>query len=82
MESAQMSRASQTLPAHWNYCASWEETLRQPFMLGAIMNGDTLETASAYAGEFVKNCIEYTFAQNTDPMHGVMFEKLLGRLMR
>ena len=29
---------------------------------------------------FVKDCIAYTAAQHTDPMHGVQFEKLLPRL--
>ena len=39
-----------------------------------------LADACALAGEFVKDCIAYTAAQHTDPMHGVQFEKLLPRL--
>ncbi|MDY3617575.1 pyridoxamine kinase [Agathobaculum sp.] len=49
-------------------------------MLGALLNGQTLECAAARAGEFVRDCIAYTAAQGTDPMHGVQFEKLLWRL--
>ena len=32
-------------------------------------------------GEYVKDCIAYTAAQQTDPMHGVQFEKLLYKLI-
>ena len=49
-------------------------------MLGALLGGETLEQASAGAGAFVRDCIAYTAAQQTDPMHGVQFEKLLHRL--
>ena len=49
-------------------------------MLGALLNGKPLAEACAQAGEFVKDCIAYTAAQHTDPMHGVQFEKLLGHL--
>ena len=49
-------------------------------MLGALLNGATLADACERAGEFVKDCIAYTAAQHTDPMHGVQFEKLLPRL--
>lgn len=49
-------------------------------MLGALLNGKPLAAACAQAGEFVKDCIAYTAAQHTDPMHGVQFEKLLGHL--
>ena len=49
-------------------------------MLGALLNGEKLTDACRGAGEFVKDCIAYTAAQDTDPMHGVQFEKLLGRI--
>ena len=49
-------------------------------VLGALLNGRALADACALAGEFVKDCIAYTAAQHTDPMHGVQFEKLLPRL--
>ncbi len=49
-------------------------------MLGALLNGSDLNRASAFAGEFVKDCIAYTETQGTDPMHGVQFERLLGRI--
>ena len=49
-------------------------------VLGALLNGRGLADACALAGEFVKDCIAYTAAQHTDPMHGVQFEKLLPRL--
>ena len=45
-----------------------------------LLNGRALADACALAGEFVKDCIAYTAAQHTDPMHGVQFEKLLPRL--
>ncbi len=51
-------------------------------MLGSLLNGDTLEKSCTHAGEFVRDCLEYTSAQHTDPMHGVQFEKLLGKLTR
>lgn len=50
-------------------------------MLAALLNGDKLADACEFAGEFVKDCIAYTAAQQTDPMHGVQFEKLLPRLI-
>ena len=50
-------------------------------MLAALLNGDQLADACEFAGEFVKDCIAYTAAQQTDPMHGVQFEKLLPRLI-
>ena len=49
-------------------------------VLGALLNGRALADACALAGEFVKDCIAYTAAQHTDPMHGVQFEKMLPRL--
>ncbi len=49
-------------------------------MLGFLLNGGTIENASKLAGEFVKDCIEYTAFQHTNPMYGVQFEKLLGKL--
>ncbi len=49
-------------------------------MLAALLNGGKLADACTHAGAFVKDCIAYTAAQQTDPMHGVQFEKLLGRL--
>ena len=52
----------------------------QAVVLGALLNGRALADACALAGEFVKDCIAYTAAQHTDPMHGVQFEKLLPRL--
>ena len=50
-------------------------------MLAALLNSDKLADACEFAGEFVKDCIAYTAAQQTDPMHGVQFEKLLPRLI-
>ena len=50
-------------------------------MLAALLNGDKLADACEFAGEFVKDCIAYTAARQTDPMHGVQFEKLLPRLI-
>ncbi len=50
-------------------------------MLGALLNGVSLAAACEQAGEYVKDCIAYTMAQQTDPMHGVQFEKLLYRLI-
>ena len=50
-------------------------------MLGAMLNNMPLEDACELAGEYVKDCIAYTMAQQTDPMHGVQFEKVLPRLI-
>ena len=50
-------------------------------MLAALLNGDKLADACEFAGEFVKDCIAYTAAQQIDPMHGVQFEKLLYKLI-
>lgn len=50
-------------------------------MLGAMLNDMPLEDACELAGEYVKDCIAYTMAQQTDPMHGVQFEKVLPRLI-
>lgn len=49
-------------------------------MLAALLNGEPLTEACEQAGEYVKDCIAYTLEQQTDPMHGVQFEKLLYRL--
>ncbi len=50
-------------------------------MLSAMLNGERLTAACEQAGEYVKDCIAYTLEQETDPMHGVQFEKLLHRLI-
>lgn len=50
-------------------------------MLGALLNGRALEDACDLAGEYVKDCIAYTAAQQTDPVDGVQFEKLLGKII-
>ena len=50
-------------------------------MLSALLNGAKLADACDRAGEYVKDCIAYTAAQQTDPMHGVQFEKLLYKLI-
>lgn len=50
-------------------------------MLSAMLNDVKLEEACELAGEYVKDCIAYTMAQQTDPMHGVQFEKVLPRLI-
>ncbi len=49
-------------------------------MLGALLNNVTLEQACDFAGEYVKDCIAYTAAQQTEPMNGVQFEKLLSKI--
>ena len=43
-------------------------------MLGSLLNGEKLAAACDRAGEYVKDCIAYTAAQQTNPMHGVQFE--------
>ena len=50
-------------------------------MLSALLNDAKLPDACDRAGAFVKDCIAYTAAQQTDPMHGVQFEKLLHQLI-
>ena len=50
-------------------------------MLGSLLNGEKLAAACDRAGEYVKDCIAYTAAQQTNPMHGVQFEKLLYHLV-
>lgn len=50
-------------------------------MLGALLNGRALEDACDLAGEYVKDCIAYTAAQQTDPVDGVQFEKLLSKII-
>ncbi len=49
-------------------------------LLGSLLGGASLTDSAAKAGTFVCACIGYTAAQHTDPMHGVQFEPLLGRL--
>ena len=49
-------------------------------LLGSLLGGSSLTDSAAKAGAFVCACIGYTAAQHTDPMHGVQFEPLLGRL--
>lgn len=51
-------------------------------LLGALLGGSSLTDSAARAGAFVCACIAYTAARRTDPMHGVQFEPLLGRLCR
>ena len=43
-------------------------------MLSALLNDAKLPEACDRAGAFVKDCIAYSAAQQTDPMHGVQFE--------
>lgn len=49
-------------------------------LLGGLLAGGTLTGSAAQAGAFVRECIAFTAARRTDPMHGVQFEPLLGRL--
>lgn len=49
-------------------------------MLSALLDNAALEQACNFAGEYVKDCIAYTAAQQTEPMNGVQFEKLLNRI--
>lgn len=50
-------------------------------LLGSLLCGNKLQEACREAGEYVADCIEYTEKQQTDPMHGVQFEKLLAKLI-
>ncbi len=45
-------------------------------VLGALLNGRALADACALAGEFVKTASPTPPRKDTDPMHGVQFEKL------
>lgn len=49
-------------------------------LLGRMLCGDSVAAASEFAGEFVRDCIIYTMAQQTDPACGVQFECLVGQL--
>lgn len=49
-------------------------------MLSMLLNGQSMAASCEKAGAFVRDCISYTAAQRTDPMHGVQFEKLLYQL--
>lgn len=50
-------------------------------LLGRILYGVSLPEACAFAGAFVKDCIAYTAAQQTDPAYGIQFEKLLQNII-
>lgn len=51
-------------------------------LTGMMMGNDncTLEEAVTGAAHFVRDCAEYTFEQNSPPIEGVQFEKLLYKL--
>ena len=51
-------------------------------LLGGLLAGGGLTDSAAKAGAFVRECIAFTAARHTDPMHGVQFEPLLYRLCR
>lgn len=51
-------------------------------LLGGLLSGDGLTESAARAGGFVRECIAFTAARGTDPMHGVQLEPLLHRLYR
>lgn len=51
-------------------------------LLGGLLAGGALTSSAARAGSFVRECIAFTAARHTDPMHGVQLEPLLGRLCR
>lgn len=50
-------------------------------MLSELLGGAGMRDACELAGEYTKDCIAYTMQQQTDPMHGVQFEKVLPRLI-
>ena len=49
-------------------------------LLGGLLRGDTLETATSLAVRFVGRCAGYTAALNTPVQEGVQFEPFLGEL--
>lgn len=51
-------------------------------MLGALLRGESLRSASQRAAEFVQECAAVTGARGGDPREGVMFEGLLYELAR
>lgn len=50
-------------------------------LLGRILYGIPLPEACVFAGAFVKDCIAYTAAQQTNPAYGIQFEKLLKKVI-
>ena len=44
--------------------------------------GRALTDSAARAAAFVRSCIAFTVSRNADPMRGVLFEPLLGQLLR
>lgn len=49
-------------------------------LLGGLLNGQTLEKACRLAMAFVQDSIACTVAADANPLYGVQFEPLLGRL--
>ncbi len=50
-------------------------------LLGDLLRGTALPDACKTAAYFVRDCIRHTAALQTDHMHGVQFESLLGNLL-
>lgn len=51
-------------------------------LLGDLLGGSALTDSAARAAAFVRSCIAFTVSRNADPMRGVLFEPLLGQLLR
>ncbi len=52
-------------------------------LLGVLLrDGESLQSSTGRAVDFVHDCAQYTLAQGTPPIDGVQFECLLGRLAK
>lgn len=50
-------------------------------LLGKILQGHGLDDAMSFTGNFVEQCIKYTFSHGTDIRQGIMLEAVLGHLL-
>ncbi len=51
-------------------------------LCGALTRGDSLEDAVKLASKFTAECTEYTYKMGGDKLYGIMFEKMLGDLIK
>ena len=51
-------------------------------LCGALTRGDNLFDAVTLASDFTAECTAYTYSQGGDKLYGIMFEKMLHKLVR
>ena len=66
------------IPVHYPGCGD----IFASVVIGAMLGGSSLPMAIGKATSFTELCVKTTFSYGSDPREGVMFESVLGNLIR